>query len=115
MATSISAPSTCPQFKNLVSHLRASCLVAKAAAGFNLVWLSHSLGLRLRFMGNSSAAIMDGEATLYFLRIPGESYTITFPTAYARGTRPCLHSLSALHSLAFEVVECARDVQGRQN
>jgi hypothetical protein len=38
-----------------------------------------------RFMGNSSAAIMDGEAVLYFLRIPGESYTITFPTAYARG------------------------------
>jgi hypothetical protein len=43
------------------------------------------VNFRSKFMGNSSAAIMDGEATLYFLRLPGESYTITFPTAYARG------------------------------
>jgi hypothetical protein len=43
------------------------------------------VNFRSKFMGNSSAAIMDGEATLYFLRIPGESYTISFPTAYARG------------------------------
>jgi len=43
------------------------------------------VNFRSKFMGNSTAAIMDGEAVLYFLRIPGESYTITFPTAYARG------------------------------
>jgi hypothetical protein len=43
------------------------------------------VNFRSKFMGNSSAAIMDGEATLHFLRLPGESYTITFPTAYARG------------------------------
>lgn len=46
-----------------------------------------------RFMGNSSAAIMDGEAVLYFLRIPGESYTITFPTAYARGSLASIFAL----------------------
>ncbi len=53
-----------------------------------------------RFMGNSSAAIMDGEAVLYFLRLPGESYTITFPTAYARGALPRLLSFSSSFSVS---------------
>jgi len=44
-----------------------------------------SVHFRSKFMGNSTAAILDGEATVYFLRIPGEEYVITFPTAYARG------------------------------
>jgi len=44
-----------------------------------------SVHFRSKFMGNSTAAILDGEATVYFLRIPEEEYVITFPTAYARG------------------------------
>jgi hypothetical protein len=42
------------------------------------------VNFRSKFMGNSTAAIMDGSATLYFLRLD-EAYTISFPTVYARG------------------------------
>jgi len=51
------------------------------AAGFVL---NGSIYFRSKFTGNSTAAILDGFATVYMLCYD-EVYTLTFPTAYARG------------------------------
>jgi len=51
------------------------------AAGFVL---NGSIYFRSKFTGNSTAAILDGFATVYMLNYD-EVYTLTFPTAYARG------------------------------
>jgi len=39
---------------------------------------------RSKFLGNSAASILDGLATIYELK-HNEEYTVTFPSAYARG------------------------------
>jgi len=46
--------------------------------------LNGSIYFRSKFTGNSTAAILDGFATVYMLNYD-EEYTLTFPTAYARG------------------------------
>jgi oxysterol-binding protein-related protein 8 len=51
------------------------------AAGFVL---TGSIYFRSKFMGNSTAAILDGFATAYMLNYV-EEYILTFPSAYARG------------------------------
>lgn len=51
------------------------------AAGFVL---NGSILFRSKFTGNSTAAILDGECTVYMMHYD-EEYILTFPTAYARG------------------------------
>jgi len=46
--------------------------------------LNGSILFRSKFTGNSTAAILDGFATVYCLNYD-EEYTMTFPTAFARG------------------------------
>jgi len=38
-----------------------------------------------KFMGNSSAAILNGKAFVHLLKFEAETYVLTFPTVYARG------------------------------
>jgi hypothetical protein len=40
---------------------------------------------RSKFMGNSVACIMEGQMQMYFTNRDAEEYTLTLPTAYARG------------------------------
>ncbi|KAL6056913.1 oxysterol-binding protein-related protein 5 isoform X3, variant 2 [Balamuthia mandrillaris] len=46
--------------------------------------MNGSIHFRSKFMGNSTAAILDGEATLHLLH-HNEQYIFTFPSAIARG------------------------------
>jgi len=46
--------------------------------------LNGSILFRSKFMGNSTAAILDGFATVYMLNYD-EEYTLTFPSVYGRG------------------------------
>jgi len=46
--------------------------------------LNGSILFRSKFMGNSTAALLDGQATMYMINCD-EEYVMTFPTAYARG------------------------------